>query len=143
MMAVDQVQVAEAQRTAFCAGDWAAMRALMSDKPVYSEPATSRRLEGADAIIAGLEAWRAAFPDVSATTTHTVEAGNTVVQEIVWSGTHTGPLASPAGAIPATGKRVVNPAVQVLVFEGDKLQEVRHYFDALGMLAQIGALPGH
>jgi predicted ester cyclase len=73
--------------------------------------------------------------------TNAIASGNTVAQEITWEGTQSGPLQGPGGTIPATGKRAVVPAVQVLTFEGDKIKETRHYFDMMGMLQQLGVGP--
>jgi limonene-1,2-epoxide hydrolase len=33
------------------------------------------------------------------------------------------------------------PAVQVVTVEGGKIKEKRHYFDMMGMLQQLGAIP--
>ena len=35
-----------------------------------------------------------------------IASGSTVVQELTWQGTHTGPLLGPGGTLPATGKRI-------------------------------------
>ena len=40
------------------------------------------------------------MPDVKGSVTNAVASGNTVVLEVTWEGTHTGPLAGPKGAIP-------------------------------------------
>jgi predicted ester cyclase len=58
--------------------------------------------------------------------------------EVLWEGTHTGLLKGPFGEIPATGKRGSVNAVQIFHFEGDKIRELRHYFDLMTVLNQIG-----
>jgi hypothetical protein len=85
--------------------------------------------------------WRQAFPDAKGTIQKITASGNTVTAEILWEGTHKGPLASLAGAIPATGKRVQMRAVQVATVQGGKLKQTNHYFDLMTMLQQIGATP--
>jgi hypothetical protein len=57
------------------------------------------------------------------------------------SHSHTGPLATAAGTIPASGKTQETPAVIVYVFEGAKIKAGRHYFDAMTLLKQIGVEP--
>jgi predicted ester cyclase len=47
----------------------------------------------------------------------------------------------PLGTIPPTGKRVEVKAVQVVKVRGDKIAETRHYFDLMGLLQQVGAVP--
>ena len=58
---------------------------------------------------------------------------------MTWKGTHTGPLATAAGTIPASGKRQETPAAVFYVFEGAKIKASRHYFDSMTLLKQIGA----
>ncbi len=87
------------------------------------------------------EQWRSASPDVNGTITNAVASGNTVVQEITWQATQTGPLSLPGRTIPPSGKRHVTRSSLVLVFEGDRVKESRLYFDMLSLLQQIGAIP--
>ena len=47
-----------------------------------------------------------AFPDLTITVENQVATDEYVVNECTWTGTHTGPLATPAGDVPPTGKRV-------------------------------------
>jgi len=35
----------------------------------------------------------------------------------------------------------ITRASQILIFEGDRVKESRHYFDMLSLLQQIGAIP--
>lgn len=45
------------------------------------------------------------------------------------------------GDQPLGDKPVRFPAVQVVRVEGGKTKETRHYFDMMGMLQQLGAVP--
>ena len=59
--------------------------------------------------------------------------------ELTWHGTHNGPLQTPAGSIPATGKKIDVRAVQIVELTPDgKTRRVRHYFDMATLLAQLG-----
>jgi predicted ester cyclase len=60
---------------------------------------------------------------------------------VTWKGTHTGPLVTAEGTIPASGKRQETPAAIVYTFEGAKIKESRQYFDLMTLLKQIGAQP--
>jgi steroid delta-isomerase-like uncharacterized protein len=135
------IQVATNAIEAFSNGDWAAMEATMTPNSVYEESATQRRVEGPAAIIEVMEGWKQAFPDARGEIKNAAASGDQVILEIVWQGTQTGPLEAPGGTIPASGKPITTPAAQVLTLEGDKLKEIHHYFDLMGMLQQIGALP--
>jgi len=68
-------------------------------------------------------------------------SGNTASLEVTWEGTQTGDLEGPQGTVPASGRQVSVPAVWVMEVEGDKGKALRHYFDLMTVLAQIGAVP--
>ncbi len=106
---------------------------------VYTELATGRTVSG-DQLRGALAGWKAAFSDVTGTITNTIVLGDQVVQEITWSGTHDGPLATPDGEIPASGNRQTTPAVIVSKYDGDRLKDSRHYFDLMSLMAQLGAI---
>ena len=108
---------------------------------VYDEIGTNRKFHGADAWLEAWEQWRNAFPDLNGTITNAVASGNTVVQEITWQGTQSGPLSLPGGTIPPSGKRQITRTSLVLVFEDGRVKESRIYFDMLSLLQQIGAIP--
>ncbi len=129
---------ATAMIEAFNNGDLDKFMDLAGDA-TYNELGTGRSLSG-DAYREALAGWRTAFPDVIGTITNTIELGDQVVQEITWTGTHNGPLATPDGEIPATGKSQTTPAVMVSEYDGDQLKESRHYFDMMSLMAQIGVI---
>jgi predicted ester cyclase len=70
-----------------------------------------------------------------------ITSGPWVVQEITMEGTHTAPLVSPTGTIPATHKKVVGYGVQLLRVENAKIAEARIYFDQLEQMSQLGLIP--
>jgi steroid delta-isomerase-like uncharacterized protein len=104
----------------------------------YNELGTQRSLKGTD-IVDALKGWKTAMPDVKGTITGAEEVGNQVILEVTWHGTHTGPLATPQGEIPPSGKSHTTPSAWIFDYEGDSLVESRHYFDMLTILQQIGA----
>jgi steroid delta-isomerase-like uncharacterized protein len=134
-------KVAGDQIDAFNKGDWEQMRALLTSDARYHELGTERKIEGPDQIIELFKGWKTAFPDAAGTVTSSVASGNTAVLEVTWKGTHTGPLVTAAGTIPASGKHQETPAAVFYAFEGGKIKASRHYFDAMTMLKQIGAQP--
>ena len=54
------------------------------------------------------------------------------------TGTHTGPLASPAGDIPATGKPFVLDYVNVARFADGQITSETYYWDNQSFLSQLG-----
>jgi steroid delta-isomerase-like uncharacterized protein len=135
------VKIAREQVDAFSRGDWELLRGTLASDSRYDELGTQRKIEGPEKIIELFKDWKAAFPDGAGTVTSAVSSGNTVALEVTWKGTHTGPLESAEGTIPASGKRQETPAAIFFTFEGDKIKESRHYFDSLTLLKQIGAQP--
>jgi steroid delta-isomerase-like uncharacterized protein len=139
----DITQAATDLINAFNQGDWDRFRGMLTADVVYAETGTGRRVEGADAYLELAKGWKEALPDVSGTIQTTLAGDGTVAQEILWEGTHTGPMQTPAGGtLEASGKRVSVLGTVWLSFEADKVREVHHHLDVLTMLQQIGALPG-
>ncbi len=122
---------------AFNNSDWDTVRNLVGNA-TYNELGTQRSLSGEE-IIEAFKGWKTAMPDAAGTINNVIETSSQVVQEVTWTGTQTGPLATPDGEIPASGKHQSTAAVLVLDYEGDELKEYRHYFDMLSLLQQIGA----
>jgi steroid delta-isomerase-like uncharacterized protein len=135
------VKLARKQVDAFNSGDWEQMQALLASDSRYDELGTQRMVEGSQKIVELFKGWKTAFPDAVGTVTSAVANGNTAALEVTWKGTHTGPLETAEGTIPASGKRQETPAAFFLTFEGEKIKESRHYFDSLTLLKQIGAQP--
>lgn len=135
-------EVATRMLEAFNDADWDAFRAEVSDDVVYVESGTGRRIEGADAYLALCEGWKRALPDVRGTVRRAVEGDGVVAQEVTWTGTHDGPLPTPNGDIPATGRPVSVEATLWVDARDGRVSEVHHHLDVMALLAQIGAMPG-
>ena len=82
--------------------------------------------------------WATAFPESRATFHNAYVIGNTVVLELTWNGTHTGPMMTPNGEVPATGKNISMRACQVVEIKDGKASSMVQYFDINTMLAQLG-----
>jgi steroid delta-isomerase-like uncharacterized protein len=117
---------------------WDRFGAILADDSTYDEMATQRHAEGRDDILALNRGWKEAFPDATGTIERMIDAGDTVTMELTWRGHQTGPLATPSGAVPATGREIAVKAAQVLEIRGGKVVSDHHYFDMAGMLAQLG-----
>lgn len=84
---------------------------------------------------ASFKEWADAFSDGKITDTKAVDAGDTVVVEYVGRGTNDGPM----GPLPATGKRVSLPFVDIFHFDKDgKIIGGASYYDTLSLLVQMG-----
>jgi hypothetical protein len=65
---------------------------------------------------------------------------NVVVVELTLNGTHKGPLALPAGNIPATNKVMSTPCCDVFHLENGKVKSFHCYTAATILLGQLGVL---
>jgi predicted ester cyclase len=65
-----------------------------------------------------------------------------VAAEVTWTGTHDGPMTTPSGDIPATGKEISVDSTLWFQVEGDRAEQLRSHLDVLGLLTQIGVMPG-
>ena len=80
---------------AFNEADWERFRGVLSPDTVYTETGTGRRVEGADAYVTLCQGWKVALPDVRGTIRGAIATEDQVAQEILWEGTHTGPMETP------------------------------------------------
>ena len=101
------------------------------------EVGTGRRLTPQEGT-ANARAWKQAFPDAKGTITNKIIDGNKGAAEIVWRGTHRGPLMGQ----PPTGKSVAVRSVVTLDTDGNKIKRSTHYIDIAVMMTQLGAMPG-
>ncbi len=140
-MAQSAEDVARESIECYNAGDFDRLRSLLADDFYEEELATQRRLEGADARVEAAQTWKRAFPDEHGTITGVYTSGDTVAIELTWEGTQSGPIATPDGQeLPPSNKRITVKSVQVIEIEDGKLKALRHYFDLMTLLQQIGAM---
>jgi len=88
-----------------------------------------------------VEVYATAFPDMHRELFRFFEAGDTVIVELALQGTHKGPLALPAGTVPATGKRMDAPCCDVFRLVDGKIQSFNCYPSGTIILAQLGVFP--
>ena len=125
---------------AFNAHDEERIRELNGENSVFEAPGDVR-VEGRDAATEYAMAWLRAFPDARLEVRNELVAGEWVVQEFTFTGSHEGTLMSPAGAIPATHKTLNGRGVQIFRVEGETVAEPRLYFDEVQVMTQLGLMP--
>ena len=136
------IDTAKAATIAYNDKNWDRARSSFTEKGIYDEKATGRRLQGIEQILEAWQGWARAIPDSKATFVAEYACGDTAVLEVVWNGVHTGPLQMPSGVIPASNKHITMPGCMVVKVESGKVQSMSHYFDLATLLSQIGALKG-
>ena len=139
-MAPSVVDIAKAQVVAYNQKDWNAVADVLAPGCVYDEVGTQRRIHGVDDIMTAWRGWATALPDSNASFDNVSVSGNTVTLEITWRGTQNGPLQTPGGQLPPSGRKMEIRACQVVDVADGKVQAVRHYFDMATLLQQLGAL---
>jgi predicted ester cyclase len=98
------------------------------------------RFRGPPGAIEYSRIWTDAFPDGRIDINHMIAAGDFVAVELTGRGTHTGPLRSTSGTIPATGRSVTLDICDVLEIHGEHIRAIRSYLDSGSLLMQIGLI---
>lgn len=119
--------------------DHDAVRDAYTDNVQILAPGTE--LQGRDAAAAWIEVFLRAFPDLNHEILATVQSGDAVAAEARFTATHTGPLASPSGDLPPTGKPVALDYVDITRFADGRIASEHIYFDQVAFLSQLGLLP--
>lgn len=132
------IDVAKAPIVGYNNKDWGAVKEAVSPGFVYDEVATHRKMQGVAEVLGCWQGWAAAMPDSKATFHDSWVSGDTVVVELTWKGTHTGPLQMPTGPVAATGKSFELRGCAVVQVAGGRAQSMRQYFDMATLLQQLG-----
>lgn len=85
-----------------------------------------------------MQGFKGAFPDLQINITHQVATENEVVSEFTARGTQTGPMITPAGEIPPTGRTVDFTVCEVWSVKNGKVASLRNYQDAASIMRQLG-----
>ncbi|HET6954010.1 MAG TPA: ester cyclase [Acidimicrobiales bacterium] len=95
-------------------------------------------LHGRDQARAYLEMQWAAFPDGQLSFGTQVLTEDTAATEVVFTGTHTGPMPTPNGPIPPTGKTVTLHSMSLLRIKNGLIASERVYADQQELIDQLG-----
>lgn len=99
------------------------------------------QLKGLDQVQQIESAFWQALPDSQITRTDQLIAGDSVITEGFFTGTHTGPFPTPQGEIPASGNPVNIRFASVKRVSAGKIVSEHLYFDQMELMMQIGAMP--
>ncbi len=121
----------------FDAGNLAAADEILAADCV-SHAADAPPRVGTDGIKQQAMVLRGALPDLVSTLEDQVAEGDRVVSRWTGSGTHTGELRLPAGAVPPTNRRVSFGEIRIDRFAGDRIVESWFIPDRLALWQQLG-----
>jgi ketosteroid isomerase-like protein len=112
---------------------------LFTDDGVFNDVSAGVKYRGKD-LGRVVDIYAAAFPNMHRELYDLYEIGEVIVVELSLNGTHKGPLALPAGIIPATGKEMHAPCCDVFRLKDGKVQSFNCYTAATIMMGQLGVL---
>ena len=110
--------------------------ATFADHPRYEIIPTGEVYDGPEEVMRYYQETRAAFPDQRNELIALHHADDAVIVEFWLRGTHEGEFRG----VPPTGKSFEQRMAAFFLFEGERLVNERVYFDAAGLLAQLGLL---
>lgn len=87
-----------------------------------------------------MQGFKQAFPNMKLEHTNEICDGDRVGIQMTAKGTHSGPLETPVGIIPPSGKTIELQVAEFFVWNNGFLQSIDNYQDAGSLLRQIGAL---
>ena len=95
-------------------------------------------IAGHDGVLGLLQTYQTAFPDFHDSIEALLDAGDQVILQWRFTGTHRGSLAG----IPASGRKVnAGPGIAIIRVEGGKISSGQFVWDRYDLLQQMGVLP--
>ena len=94
-------------------------------------------LHGRDQLRDYTEAMWNAFPDGTLAFGAQALGKDAAATEVTFTGTHTGPITTPNGPVPPTGRSVTLRSASILLIRDGLIDAEHIYFDQLEMLAQL------
>jgi predicted ester cyclase len=116
-----------------------AMASYAQNCEVVSIP-VGTSLHGPEGLKQFLLGWSTAFPDSQVEVTTLLATEDQAAVEFIGRGTNTGPLQGPAGEMAPTGRKVEVCFCQVHQVRNGKVVSLHQYYDAMGMMQQLGLI---
>ena len=111
---------------------------LISADAIFYVPGQSEPIHGPEGYLAIIGMMRSGFPDIQWSLEDKVVEENKVAARFIMTGTHNGTFFS----VPPTGKTIKVQAINSYLFSNGQIVEEYGQPDMLGLLQQIGAMPG-
>jgi steroid delta-isomerase-like uncharacterized protein len=140
-MAEDSEAIIRKLFDAFNSKDYDTIEALAADDFELIDCASGEKFTGPEGSRRNAEGWLTAFPEVRIELLNVVASGDWAVAEAVGRGTHSGPLHTPMGEVPPTGKQMELHFCSLIKVREGKIVEGRDYYDAMTVANQLGLIP--
>ena len=118
--------------------NWQLANELISHDAKFYVPGQPEPMRGPEGYLAIIGMMRSGFPDIQWTLEETVAENDKVAARFIMKGTHQGAFFG----FPPTGKPIKVQAMNIYRFSSGQITEEYGQPDLLGLLQQIGALPG-
>ena len=115
----------------------AVLERATDDVEIYLAP-TGQTFQGQEGFKQFMMGFKTTFPNIRIDVKNQVGTEDQVVSEFVATGTNTGPVLTPAGEIPATGRTAEWPVCEVWRFRNGIVASIHNYQDMATMLRQLG-----
>jgi len=133
-------EVVERGIKAFNAHDLEALARDSASDIVATAPGDTK-LHGPQAVKEYNKGWIRAFPDARIEVKNIIVGGKSAVVEAVFNGTHAGPLTTPMGELPPTGRKIAGEFVQILEVDRGLVKRNHLVFDQVDLMTQLGLAP--
>lgn len=132
-------QLANTFVAAVASRDPATWAAMFTHDATYAFPDAPEPVKGREALEAMAAMFFTAFPDMACEVRTVIQQGDIAVLESANKGTFAGPMATPEGEVPPTGRSFISPFVAVCeVTDTGLIAAGREYYDTAALAAQIG-----
>jgi len=124
-------QVAEEQ-------DVAGWVAAFTEDGTFTDESIPYTYRGPDELGKTVEVYATAFPDMHRELHKFYVTGDVVIVQLSLQGTHLGPLETPAGTVPPTGKKMDAPCCDVFELQDGKIKRFDCYAEGSVIARQLG-----
>lgn len=138
MSAQDNAALARRMYQLFSDGKLEAAAAMVAEDAETVLVPFGETYHGRDGFVTFMQGFTGAFPDIRIAVTNQVATEDYVVTEFTARGTHNGPLLTPAGPIPPTGRTVDFIVCEVWQIKHGQMASLHNYQDAAAIMRQLG-----
>jgi ketosteroid isomerase-like protein len=115
-------------------------KSLFADDGVFIDESVKVTYKGPAELDYPVKQYATAFADMHRELYNVWTVGSTVIVRLALQGTHTGPLRTPFGTIPPTGKKMDAPCADIFELENGKIKKFDCYPEGSVILAQLGVI---
>lgn len=134
MSAEENSAIVQTFYDAFNAHDFDRVCEMVTPDATWANAVTGEIFQGPAGFRHYLQTWDRAFPDARLEITNIVAGEHGAAVEFTGSGTNTGPLMTPIGEIPPTGRRAEQRFCDLYQIRDGKIARARTYFDIASLL---------